>query len=77
MQRIARSFLSKRAGDSIPYTMAPKRPFPNGNASVHTCAGRSYQSLYSCTAKLPYRRYVEERLHKFEIQKQRALSVYS
>ena len=25
-------------------------------------------------AKLPYRRYVEERLHKFEIQKQRALS---
>lgn len=41
MQRIARSFLSKRAGDSIPYTMAPKRPFPNGNASVHTCAGRS------------------------------------
>ena len=49
MQRIARSFLSKRAGDSIPYTMAPKRPFPNGNASVHTCAGRSYQSLYSCT----------------------------
>lgn len=28
MQRIARSFLSKRAGDSIPYTMAPKRPFP-------------------------------------------------
>lgn len=36
MQRIARSFLSKRAGDSIPYTMAPKRPFPNGNASVHT-----------------------------------------
>lgn len=39
MQRIARSFLSKRAGDSIPYTMAPKRPFPNGNASVHTCAG--------------------------------------
>ena len=32
MQRIARSFLSKRAGDSIPYTMAPKRPFPNGNA---------------------------------------------
>ena len=30
MQRIARSFLSKRAGDSIPYTMAPKRPFPNG-----------------------------------------------
>ena len=33
MQRIARSFLSKRAGDSIPYTMAPKRPFPNGNAS--------------------------------------------
>lgn len=43
MQRIARSFLSKRAGDSIPYTMAPKRPFPNGNASVHTCAGRSYQ----------------------------------
>ena len=49
MQRIARSFLSKRAGDSIPYTMAPKRPFPNGNASVHTCAGRSYQSLYFCT----------------------------
>jgi len=46
MQRIARSFLSKRAGDSIPYTMAPKRPFPNGNASVHTCAGRSYLSLF-------------------------------
>ena len=39
MQRIARSFLSKRAGDSIPYTMAPKRPFPNGNASVHTLPG--------------------------------------
>lgn len=48
MQRIARSFLSKRAGDSIPYTMAPKRPFPNGNASVHTCAGRSRWLLFLC-----------------------------
>ena len=28
MQRIARSFLSKRAGDSIPYTMAPNGRFP-------------------------------------------------
>ena len=49
MQRIDRSFLSTRAGDSIPYNMAPKRELPKGNASVHTCAGRSYQSLYSCT----------------------------
>ncbi len=48
MQKNRPLLLSKRAGDSIP-TMAPKRPFPNGNASVHTCAGRSYQSLYSCT----------------------------
>ena len=49
MQRIARSFLSKRAGDSIPYSMVTILFSAFGTASVHTCAGRSYQSLYSCT----------------------------